>query len=294
MPLTVGQLGRHLGSFVFAQPAPQWRAGTTRWSLAAAAAITVRKLPPGTFFEEHRATVGALSHGTDRQLGASEYEKLRTSTISALAWWAATGSRPAGLAAAAQYARLSAHVAAFFPRVWSYNAHLSIFMVVLGALDTSTSMTLVQAGKRRASDDRMQSMALAFMQSYVGMLYLQSAVSKLRYGGADWVRTGRTVRGSVALFGTRLGRRLLHSPKLASYASCATLTFEALFLPALLAGWPNRRVLAAVAMGGHIAAAATLRISFWHLWALYPALFLLPSPAELNKLRHLLRPGTSS
>jgi hypothetical protein len=278
---------RALREFVFEQPDTAWRLGATRLALAGVIGVTVAKLPPGRFFEEHRDTVGSLSTAEDRLLDGESYEKLRAGTLASLAAWAATGRRQPGIAAALQFARLSEHVAAFLPELWSYNSHLNLFLLVVGSLDTSDELAV--RASRKPSDRRIRSMALAFMQLYVGLLYFQSAVSKLRYGGLEWVRSGRTLRGSVALMGTGLGHRLYPHPKIFRYLSVATVVFEALMLPCLVLGKPDRRLLALGAIGFHIGAAATLRISFWHLWALFPTLFLVPSPREIAHLRATLR-----
>lgn len=279
-------------AFLFSQPNAAWRLAALRINLAAVVSLTVVKLPPGDFFEEHRDTVGQLidTKARSRLLGKEEYESLRRSTLLALATWAATGSQPMGLTAAVKFARLSEHVVAFFPKRWSYNSHLNVFLLVLGAVDTSGHFTIRSGDRSKPADDSMiQSLALAFTQAYTGFLYLQSAVSKIKYGGVEWGTSGRTLRMSTAIMGTGLGKRLYRHDWLFKAMSVATVGFEALMLPALIFGWPNRRVVALCGLGFHLGAASVLRISFWHLWSLYPALFLLPSPDEARELWKLIR-----
>lgn len=275
-------------TLLFEQPDAAFRLGAMRLSLVATVALTIRKLPPGEFFAEHADTVGALTGPAARRrvLDAEAYERLRTGTLAALALWGATGSRAAGLAAAGQYARLSEHVAAFFPQLWSYNSHLSVFLLLVGAVDTSQTLTLPRGRTRRKSPDtRLQSLTLALLQLNVGVLYFQSAVSKLRYGGLAWMTSGRTLRASTALMGTPLGHWLYRDARLFRAFSVATVLVEAAFLPALVIGWPDRRLVALAAGGFHLGAAAVLGISFWHLWALFPALFLAPSPRQVDEWR---------
>jgi hypothetical protein len=272
-----------IAALLYDQPDASFRLGAMRLSLVATVGITIKQLPPGSFFEEHRDTVGSLV-GTGRLLGAEEFERLRTQTLASLALWGATGSRPAGLLAAAQFARLNEHVAAFFPKMWSYNSHLNVFMLLVGALNTSDSLA-IRTGRRRAPDPRVQSLVLALLQLNVGVLYFQSAVSKLRHGGVAWMTSGQTLRASTAMMGTPLGHWLYREPRLFRAFSIATVAIEAAFLPALIIGWPDRRLIAAAAGAFHLGAAAVLGISFWHLWALFPALFLAPSPRELQQWR---------
>ncbi|GAA3737137.1 hypothetical protein [Micromonospora maritima] len=274
---------RRLDQFLFHQPDPRRQAAAIRMNLVAVISLTVAKLPPGDFFEEHRDTVAALAGDEQRRmLTAKEYETLRATTVASLAAWGATGRRAAGLTAAAQFARLSQHVTTLHPKLWSYNSHLNVFLAVLGALDTSSDLAL---GRRagRPSDPRLQSLAIAFMQLYVGMLYFQSAVSKLKYGGVSWLSTGRTLRAATALTGTGLGHRLYERKELFRYISIATVALEVLFLPLLLVGKPDRRLVALAAAGFHIGAAATTKIPFWHLWTLYPTLFWLPERRERGR-----------
>jgi hypothetical protein len=242
-----------------------------RWSLAGVIGLTIATLPPGEFFTEHRETMAAISPDTARYvLDTAQYNRLRRATLSSVALWAATGSRAAGLAATAAYGRISRHVVAFYPDAWSYNSHLNLFMAIVSLADGPGR------GSRRGGEvtsARTASLAMALMQAGVGTIYLQAGVSKLRHGGWDWLRTGRTLRGSVALMGTPLARQWLLDKNAARAVGAASVGFELLFLPALLSGKVDRRLLGAAAIAFHLGTWLTFRFSFWQLTALYPAMF---------------------
>ena len=59
-----------------------------------------------------------------------------------------------------------------------------------------------------------------------------------------------------------------------------TVLGEASFLPLLVARWRDRRLIGATAVGFHLLTRRYLGISFWHLWWLYPALFVVPLPGD--------------
>jgi hypothetical protein len=260
-----------MSDFLFGQQSPRQRLAAMRWSLAGVVGLTIATLPPGEFFTEHRETMAAVSPDTARHvLGGEEYERLKAVTLASVALWAATGSPAAGLAATAAYGRLNQHVVAFFPATWSYNSHLNLYMAVVAFTDGAGH----RAGRDdQAAGDRIASLAMALMQTGVGAIYLQAGFSKLRHGGWEWIRTGRTLRGSVALMGTPLARRWLRDENAARVVSAASVAFELLFLPALLSGKVDRRLLGAAGVAFHVGTWLIFRISFWQLAALYPALF---------------------
>ncbi|WP_188188816.1 hypothetical protein [Nonomuraea sp. SYSU D8015] len=272
---------KRLRAILFQQSDAAWRAGATRLALAGAIAVTIAKLPKGRFFQEHRDTMERLRGRPGRlpPLSARGYELLRAGTLASVAVWGVTGRRRAGLLAAAQFFWLNGHVAEFFPGSWNYNSHLNVNLLVLGAVDTSSEFAL-KPRPATADGVRRQSMALAFMQLGSGVLYAQSALSKLRYGGSEWFTSGRTLEGSIALLGTPAGHRVYPHKSLIKTMSWGTLAFELSFLPALVLGWRHRKALGVAAVAFHLAVSRFMGISFWHLWCQYPALFIVPSPGE--------------
>ena len=59
------------------------------------------------------------------------------------------------------------------------------------------------------------SFVLAFMQAYVIFVYFQAGLSKLVYGGIEWIATGRTVTAYALRFKPFLGQLLVEQPWMA-------------------------------------------------------------------------------
>lgn len=124
----------------------------------------------------------------------------------------------------------------------------------------------------------MQSLALAAMQLGSAAVYTQAGLSKVIYGGKEWMTEGTTLKGALAVLGTPEGHKLSGDERLMKALSVATVAGELAFLPMLVAGWRGRKLIALGAVAFHLATKRFLGISFWHLWALYPALFIAPTP----------------
>jgi hypothetical protein len=294
-------LRRRLRAILFEQRDAPFRLALTRVLLAAAILRLVAKLPPGSFFEEHRDTLMAPEVRRSRfpDLDARQFDLLRRATQASVAAWSLTGRpRPLGWSASAAFFVLNGYLAAVYPQLWSYNSHLNLFLATAATADTTAALTLQdplgRRARRRRVDEvelRSQSLALAFMQLATSLVYFQSGMSKVIYGRGEWVRSGRTLRGSVAILGTRLGRRFMRSRRAFVLLSWATVLFEVGHLPALVLAWRRRRLLALGAVGFHAGVKAFMDISFWHLWWLYPALFVAPAPSvpRSRRLRFLPR-----
>jgi hypothetical protein len=172
------------------------------------------------------------------------------------------------LAMAAGFALLDAYVARLTPQVWSNFFHLHVF--ALSCLVASSAQRWLQPGPA----GEVASFALTTMSLQVGLVYFLAGLSKLRLGGLEWFSSGRTVLAASVFRGTSLGRRVLAVHSLRSWVGVGTGLFE-LGAPALLF-WPAlHRPFALIAFAFHMGTLSTLRISFWHLWIFFPALFLL-------------------
>ncbi|WP_375771001.1 hypothetical protein NR798_08895 [Archangium gephyra] len=90
-----------------------------------------------------------------------------------------------------------------------------------------------------------------------------------------WFTGGRTLLASTFFRGTPLGHRIVAVPALRRSMGMATAAFE-LGAPVLLL-WPGMHVgLALMAVTFHLGVLLVMRISFWHLWVFFPALFVVP------------------
>ncbi|MEY4544679.1 MAG: hypothetical protein RL685_874 [Pseudomonadota bacterium] len=172
------------------------------------------------------------------------------------------------LAMAGGFALLDAYVARFTPQVWSNFFHVHVFALCCSV--ASGAQLLLERG----SAAEVASFALTTMSLQVGLVYFLAGLSKLRLGGFEWFSSGRTVLAASVFRGTALGRRVLAVDTLRSLVGVGTGLFE-LGAPLLLF-WPSlHRSFAIIAFAFHMGTLGTLRISFWHLWVFFPALFLL-------------------
>ncbi|MCG7525363.1 hypothetical protein MHW47_13025 [Streptomyces sp. OfavH-34-F] len=264
---------------LFGQADAPARLRVTRTVLGVAALRTLRHLPDGSFFEEHADTVMSEQvQGKKRfTLSRRQYDLLRGAGLAGMALWTAGVRHPAVRAVAATgFIATNAYVAHFHPRFWNYNSHLSLFVAAAAAADLRPPA----GGEAGEATRQLQSVAMASMQLGAATIYSQAGVSKLVHGGKEWMTTGRTVKGALALLGTPAGAEVSHNDRLMRLIAVATVAGETAFLPLLLARWKDRHLIGASAIGFHLLTKRYLGISFWHLWWLYPALFVIPLPGD--------------
>ncbi|QMU75410.1 hypothetical protein GXW83_06255 [Streptacidiphilus sp. PB12-B1b] len=266
---------RRVTDILFRQADAPARMRLTRTVLGAAALRTLWHLPDGSFFEEHADTVMSEQVcGKPRfTLTRQQYDLLRGAGLVGMALWTAGVRHPAvRTVAATAFISTNAYVAHFHPRFWNYNSHLSLFVGVAAAADLRPPLD-DPLPERTA---QLQSVALASMQLGAATVYSQAGLSKLVHGGREWMTTGRTVKGSLAVLGTPAGAELSRNDELMRLIAVLTVLGEAAFLPLLVARWQDRRLIGAGAVGFHLLTRRYLGISFWHMWWLHPALFVVP------------------
>ncbi len=164
---------------------------------------------------------------------------------------------------------LDRYGASLTPRLWNNVFHVHLFLLYYCL---ASAVSLFAPG---ALAEKLSSFALTAMQLQVGLVYLLAGISKLRVSGFGWFTGGRTLLASTLFRGTPLGHRIVAVPALRRSMGMATAAFE-LGAPALLL-WPGMHVwLALMAVTFHLGVLAVMRISFWHLWVFFPALFVVP------------------
>lgn len=272
---------RLLDDILLEQRDPQRRLAFARAGLAVAVVRTTWKLaPPASFVEEHADTLldPSVNPSSVRPMSAAAYDRLRVLvTVSVLLWATGLGGRAIGLVASTLFWRLNRFVALMFPDHWAYNTHLNSFLVVAAAVGAEPAGRGRSARRARTRHRTSSSLAVGLMQFGVGLVYLQAGTSKVRYGARGWL-DGSTVRGALAVLGTPASRPVRASRPAQVAVGWATLAIELGFLPALLVCKERgRRFVALVALAFHAGIKRQMDISFWHLWYLYPALFLAPT-----------------
>ena len=87
--------------------------------------------------------------------------------------------------------------------------------------------------------------------------------------------SGVTARFFMLRIGTTLGVQLAEQDSIAVAGSIATGFFELGFLFVFLSWQQAVPIIVFIAFVFHLSMFAILGISFWHLWILFPALFLI-------------------
>lgn len=156
------------------------------------------------------------------------------------------------------------YITCFHTTYWITNTHLNFFAIALAIspfLDKSS-----QKAKELAS------FLLAFMILYVATLYLQAGVSKCIWGRLEWFTTGNRVWTETLLLGTNFGKWLTQWPILFQAMGIATAFIE-LVVPFLFFFSRTAKAASLMAISFHLGTFLVMGISFWFLWALFPALF---------------------
>ena len=158
------------------------------------------------------------------------------------------------------------YVSCFSTTYWITNTHLNFFAIAL----------CFEPRKNCAERFAKASFILAFMITYIAALYFQAGLSKLIMGGWEWFFEGKRIWTETILLGTPTGKWLTQWPWIFRMMSLGTAIFE-LVLPFFFFFNNTRKYVAIIAILFHLSTFAIMGISFWFLWALYPALFFYKS-----------------
>jgi hypothetical protein len=266
--------------FLFAQEASLERLALTRVSLGVTLLVMVVLGPFDRFFGE----TGPWLYGPRGllafipTLGPKTYLALRTLVaMSAVTVALGIATRASAGVLAVTFLVLNYYTAQFTGSAWNYDTHLNFFAAALclAKSDARPSLDglLGWTGPASERDAQQASFALAFMQLYVALLYFQAGVAKLISPGLIWFTSGVTPYYFTAIAGTALGQYLTQWPWIFQVFTALSGLFEFSFLPLML--WRRtRRAAVFAAMAFHLGTYLVMDISFWHLWMLYPALFL--------------------
>jgi uncharacterized membrane protein YphA (DoxX/SURF4 family) len=252
----------------FAQPDVLHRLELVRMTLGGTILVLSRLPGYGRFYAENEAALYDTSSWLP-PLGRL-HGPLRTA-VSVLAVLLALGV--GGLATAVAlllaFGLLDRYSASLSPRIWNNLFHVHLFL-----LGYCIAQTVWRTAPREQAS-QIASFVLTAMQLQVGLVYFLAGLSKLRVGGLAWFTEGRTLLASTLFRGTALGWSVVGTPALRRSMAMATAVFE-LGAPALLL-WPAMHPwLAVMALSFHLGVLLLMRISFWHLWVFFPALFITP------------------
>ncbi|WP_212004979.1 hypothetical protein [Chitinophaga sp. HK235] len=173
---------------------------------------------------------------------------------------------------------LNGYVAANDSYWLAYITHLHFFSFALCCVDTSRYYSLDRLIARKTytpnkAQQERASFAIAFMQIFIAVLYLQTGISKLLNSGVGWFISGQTSYYATMMFGTRLGQFMTQYRGVYHFIGIYTGIVEVGFFFAFLFR-RTHKVLAFLGMSLHIGIYCLMILSFFMLWWIYPALFL--------------------
>lgn len=166
---------------------------------------------------------------------------------------------------------------ALLPERWNFNTHLLFF---------STLITISLYFERNPHRGMMNSFSLSFPILYTGTLYLQAGLSKIIHSGPQWLR-GDTILQNTYFTGTEFGRYLITFGFISPLMATATILCELSVIFLIISS--RYRATGILLILLHVGIFIFMRISFWNLIALYPALFILGKPG-LQPREHEIRP----
>ena len=184
------------------------------------------------------------------------------------------------------YCILNYYIHCFQEHYCMNQAHLNMALLTLCCVP-SARVWSIDAFKNKESltalDYEKCSFALTFMGGYIAVLFFQTGLSKLIYGGISWYLSGDTLYVETILDGTDFGRSLTAFswafPLFGIMVGLFELIFPFFFL------FPRFHVLfECVILLFHLGTFFVMGISFWFLWPLYIPLYLMSfkAPSKIN------------
>lgn len=166
----------------------------------------------------------------------------------------------------------------FFDSYWlAYVTHLNFFTIVLCFTQVGRYYTLFPGSKTEPGLKQFEiaSFIISAFQFYVALLYLQTFTAKFMVTGPNWFYETKTTMYPTIVYGTDLGRFFVVTPLFFKCFSIFTGIFEGLFFPLFLYKKATHRYLGVLGIAFHVGVYAIMGISFYMLYALYPALFII-------------------
>jgi hypothetical protein len=175
------------------------------------------------------------------------------------------------------YCLLNYYIHCFQEHYCMNTAHLNIALITLcfvpcgrqGSIDVfKTKYVLTPYELEKCS------FALTFLGGYIAVLFFQTGLSKLIYGGIGWYLSGDTLYVETIFDGTDFGRYLTQFGWVFPFFGMTVGLFE-LIVPFLFL-FPRFHVLfGCILLLFHLGTFLVMGISFWFLWPLYIPLYIM-------------------
>ena len=175
------------------------------------------------------------------------------------------------------YCALNYYIHCFQDHYCMNQAHLNIFLIILSLSPNAKRCSVDSFLREKPStlaDQENASFTLTFMGGYVALLFFQTGLSKLIYGGIGWFLSGDTLYVETIFDGTDFGRYLTRFSWVFPIIGISVFFLELIF-PFLFFFYRYHVLFGIILLSFHFFTYLIMGISFWFLWPLYIPLFLI-------------------
>lgn len=175
------------------------------------------------------------------------------------------------------YCILNYYVHCFQEHYCMNQAHLNISLFILSLSPSASKLSLDSfMNEKPTSLDNYEkaSFALTFLGGYIALLFFQTGLSKLIYGGVGWFLSGDTLYVETIFDGTDFGRYLTQFSWIFPLSGVGVFFFELIF-PFFFLFYRFHFIFGVIILLFHFCTFLFMGISFWFLWPLYIPLFIM-------------------
>lgn len=177
------------------------------------------------------------------------------------------------------YCTLNYYVHCFQNHYCMNQAHLNISLIVLSLAPSALRFSIdsyLSENEKSASLAIYEkaSFALTFLGGFIALLFFQTGLSKLIYGGIGWFLSGDTLYVETIFDGTDFGRYLTQFNWMFPLLGMGVFFLELIF-PFFFLFYRYHFLFGILLLLFHFGTFLLMGISFWFLWPLYIPLFLM-------------------
>jgi hypothetical protein len=186
------------------------------------------------------------------------------------------------------YCTLNYYIHCFQEHYCMNQAHLNISLIALSFTPSNSRFSIDSFSNAEPTSllaYEKASFALTFLGGYIALLFFQTGLSKLIYGGSEWFLTGDTLYVETILDGTDFGRYLTHYSWIFPFFGMGVFFFELVF-PFFFFLYPYHFIYGVTLLLFHFGTYLVMGISFWFLWPLYIPLFLMANLPTYTYQKH--------
>lgn len=175
------------------------------------------------------------------------------------------------------YCTLNYYIHCFQNHYCMNQSHLNISLIALSLTPSAFRFSIDSLLNEKSTSlvaYEKASFALTFLGGYIALLFFQTGLSKLIYGGIGWFLSGDTLYVETIFDGTDFGRYLTRFSWTFPLLGIGVFFFELVF-PFFFLFYRYHFIFGIIILFFHFGTYLVMGISFWFLWPLYIPLFLM-------------------